>query len=569
MTTLTLRPYQVEALDAVTGAWAGGMKRPAAVLATGLGKTVIFAELARRAAESGRRPFVLVHRDELVRQTVAKLHAVAPSMSIGVVKAERDEHDKDMVVASAQTLGRRSRLDRLPRNAAGLVIIDECHHAAADSYTRIMDHFGCFDQGVDINAVGFTATMDRGDKRALGAVWQEVVFTRDTLYGISNGYLTDVKGFQVTVGGLNLAEVARSRGDYQDGDLGDAMIASGAGEVTANAYREQATLDDGTLRQGILFAPTVASARGFAEALNDEKITTEVITGETTTDDRRDIYGRAIEHRTTVLASCMVLTEGFDMPQMSCAVIARPTSREALYAQMVGRVLRPSPGKRDALVIDVAGVSSKLALATLATLAPPDLDDIEVEPGETLFEAIERVMKHREAMGLKPIEGITEIQEVDLFKNSTSAWLTTKGGVWFIPTQAGYVFLSPDNRPDAAPGTWLIGKTADQYRKAGRPSVRYALGSSVEIHPQHWGWVRGDGLGLEYTMAFAERVAQELDPTVSSRTASWRAGRNAPSDAQRGLAARLGIEVPEGMTRSALSDAMSTHYASKILDRRV
>lgn len=559
---LKLRDYQTDAIDAVQAAWAAGTKRPAVVLPTGMGKTVIFAELIRIVHTRGGRPLVLVHRDELVRQTVAKVHTIAPGMTVGIIKAERQDTDQDVIVASVQTLGRRTRLAQVPAGNFTAVIVDECHHAAADSYTRIMEYFGCFDTDLPVRAVGFTATMERGDSRALGDVWQEVVSTKDIMYGIEHGYLVDPLGRKVTVDGLDLGEVARSRGDWQDNDLGEALLASGAGDITAQAYLDEAQLPDGTLRKGILFAPTVKAAEGFAAAFTDAGIPTEVIVGETTVEDRQAIYRRVSAGTTRVIASCMVLTEGFDMPEMSCAVIARPTSRAGLYIQMVGRVLRPFPGKDDALVMDVVGVSQRHALACLADLMPGD--HIVVNDGESLAEAVERTKRLRAGMAGMEIDGERSIEDVDLFHRSTSAWLKTNGGIWFLPTKLGYIFLAPDTRPTADVDSWLIGKTADQYRKAAAKSKRYALDSDDDVRGDSWGWLRG-AQGIEYAMAFAEQYAEALDGSVSSRKSSWRAKRNMPSPAQTGLAERLGIET-FGMNKSQVSDAISTFYASRCLD---
>ncbi len=132
---LTLRPYQREAIDAVTAAWDEGMKRPALVLSTGLGKTVIFSHLASEYIErTGRQVLILVHRDELADQAMAKIREIAPGLSVGKVKAASNQTTRDVVVASVQTLSRASRLQKLldvtdNGKTVGLVITDECFPA--------------------------------------------------------------------------------------------------------------------------------------------------------------------------------------------------------------------------------------------------------------------------------------------------------------------------------------------------------------------------------------------------------------------------------------------------------
>ncbi|MBO9387312.1 MAG: DEAD/DEAH box helicase family protein, partial [Thermomicrobium sp.] len=117
------RPYQREAVEAVLRAYERGLQRVLVSLPTGTGKTIVFALVAK---ERGGRTLILVHRDELVRQAVEKLSLVWPDASVGIVKAELDQHDAHVVVASVQTLSRPKRLERVTMDFA-TVIVDEAH----------------------------------------------------------------------------------------------------------------------------------------------------------------------------------------------------------------------------------------------------------------------------------------------------------------------------------------------------------------------------------------------------------------------------------------------------------
>jgi superfamily II DNA or RNA helicase len=543
--TLKLRDYQREALDSLRTAWGiGQILRAAVVLPTGLGKTVIFAELCREAVREGRKPVILVHREELAQQAADKLRTVDPTLTVGIVKAERDELDADVLVCSVPTLARSPRIERvvrsLPPADRRLIVVDECHHSAAATWVRVLRDLGSFTAAP---TAGFTATLSREDSKHLGDVWEKVVYTRDILYGIRRGFLTDVRGLQITVEDLDLSTVAKSRGDYQEGALGEAMLRSDAGTIIADAVKEHAPD-----RPSVLFAPTVQTTKVFAEDLNEAGVRTEVITGETPNDERRAIFKRHATGETQVLSNCMVLTEGWDAPHTSCAIIARPTQASGLYVQMVGRVLRPFPGKPDALVLDVVGVTNRHALATIATLTK---SKVVVEDGETLAEAAARAEAEQKAIEQgKPADAVRAAGElaaieVDLFHGSSSVWLQTYAGTWFIPTKDWTFFLWPQN----GSGLWNLGrKPTWRNRQAGRG-----------------GWIR-EGLEIGYAMAIGEAEAAEVDPSVSQKSASWRRKSNKPSDAQLEQVARYSLPYVEGMNKSEVSDLISIHYASRDLD---
>jgi superfamily II DNA or RNA helicase len=560
---LPLREYQREALAALNAAWSGerrptgkgAVKRPAVVLPTGMGKTVIFSHGIAQAHAAGTRPLVLVHREELAQQAKAKLHDVMPGASIGIVKADRDETDADVIVGSVPTLARASRRERL-RNV-GLVIADECHHAAAPSWRRVLEHFGAFEDSRGARAAGFTATMDRGDGAHLGDVWQEVVFRRDILDGVRGGFLVNPVGRRVQIADLELDAVRKSRGDWQAGDLGDALTDADAATAIAEAYSEHARYDEshpraGEVRPGVVFAPTVQTAYDFAEALNAAGIVTEVVEGDTPAEERARIYDRFRTGETRVLSNCMVLTEGWDAPWAEVAVIARPTQSASLYVQMVGRVLRPWPegGKRDALVLDVVGVTGMHSLATLAVLTSSPVD--QVKDGESLAEAVARTANRVEAGELfltsngRP-DGMLVSAAVDLFAESTSVWLQTIAGRrWFIPTKETIYFL----HEDPATATWSVGRVPNK----GPANVR---AEQLEA-----------GLSMTAAMSWAESYAAEEDPSISGRRSSWR--RKPVTQHQTGMLARLGIppEIVTGWRQGQVSDLISMAVATMRLDFR-
>jgi len=541
VTTLKLRDYQRQALDAVYDAWSEGVRRPAVVLPTGAGKTVVFAHLTQEFRNSyvhgvpdkGRRVIVLVHRDELADQAMNKLRQVLPEdVSVGKVKATHDQTDADVMVCSVQTLasaGRRERLlaDEGRHGNVGLIITDECHHAAAASYRKVYDAFP------EALQVGVTATLERNDGKSLGDVWDDVVYTKSILWMVSKGYLTDVRAKAVDVSTLDMSGVKRTGADWAAGDLGRALEESGALGAVSRAYQEH-----GEGRRAIVFTPTVATAEAVAADLNGAGVPSGMISGETPRDERRHLFEEFRQGRLRTLVNCMVLTEGFDAPWAEVAVIARPTRSRALYTQMVGRVLRPWEGKKDALVLDLVGASAN-GLRTLIDLEPGAVR--KMRDGESLADAV--VREAEEGDQKVPAGSIAfelRVRDLDVFAASPTAWHRTHGGVMFIDIgRKKRVFLWPSSQE---PGKWDV-------------CAQDETGAGVTQY---------QALDLSMALAWGEAKAEDHQEFSTRRNASWR--RGTPSEAQLRAARALGVD-PKGLGRGELGDALSVAAASRDLDR--
>lgn len=566
---LTLRDYQRDAVESVHRAWAGEQRgtgtgaanRVAVVLATGLGKTVIFAHPSFRAPILARRPgsrmLVLVHRDELAVQTVAKIHSIDPRTRVGRVQAGHDDVDAEVIVASVQTLAREARRSRV--RDVGMIVVDEAHHAVARTYVDTLRHFGAFD---GTPTAGFSATLGRADEGKLGDIWQEVVIERDIAWGIRHGHLVDVRRSLVQVADLDLSKVKRVGGDLSADGVASALDDAQAPEQVAKAYAEHASD-----RQGVAFWPDVTTAHEGADAMSALGIPTAVVTGVTSVAERADIFSRMRRGDVQVVSNCMVLTEGWDMPQASCAAIVRPTQSASLYVQMAGRVLRPHRGpavpgfaaKRDALILDFVGVASRHRLATFADLSiTTQTKRDELGDDVSLIEAIdeiERVGSDSATVGTeRPIlpDGPLVTSDVDLFAESATLWLQTRAGTRFIPAGGHLIFLWPEPG-----GLWTIGQTlADRGPGHARP---LASGMMLDLAMRH-AEQRAGLLEAESAKAAGARGA-----ALSTRSASWRQGSRPATDAQLAYAARYGLRWSERPTKAVASDAISVAKASHTL----
>lgn len=515
---LPLRGYQRAAIAAIDEAAARGVTRQLLVLPTGSGKTVIFAHLA---AASRKRVLILVHRDELARQTVAKLLQVDPGADVGVVKAARDEHDAHVVVASVQTLSRPARLARIVKDF-GLVIVDEAHHATAATYLDVLAAVGSMDPGGPVT-LGFTATAGRADGDALGRAWEEITYQRGILQMIAEGYLCDVRALAVTAD-VDLGNVRQAHGDYTDGALGEALEAAHALEAAAIAYRRHA--GD---RKGVAFAPTVATSTELARLLSDQGIPAEHLDGTTHPDDRRAILARLASGKTQVVTNCMVLTEGWDEPSVSCMLNCRPTQNRGLFIQMAGRVLRTHPGKADALILDVGGAAS-LGLATVADLA--GLPGGSVGDGETLRAAAGRILAEQENQAAV---AALRAQEIELFRRSDLRWLEA-GSTWVLPAGSDVTMaLVP-----AGESAWNV------YRLP-----RHGVPVLDSGRPMPMEWARG----------VAEEIARANGGVLSAADARWRTRPATPQQAQ--FLDRIGHGAPQN--RGDAADLITVYMTRKSL----
>lgn len=554
---LDLRPYQRDAVSAALRAVDDGVQRPAIVLPTGAGKSVVIGGLFKEHVfrsmlnHTGRRAVVVAHRTELIEQNADKIRRVAPNLRVGIVKAERDQTGHDVISASVQSLvAKRNGRPRMSYiSDVGLVVIDEAHHAAADSYMQVLAHFGCFnDDGAW--ALGLTATMIRGDDKALGDIWQDVVYSKSIAWMIEQGWLVRPRGLRVRIPDLNLAKVRKSRGDYSDGALGEAIEGSMAPELVAKAYAEHAPG-----KQGILFAPTVATAELYRDALREVGITAELVAGITPDDERRRILRRFEDGAIQVLCNCMVLTEGTDLPMAEVCVIGRPTLNRGLLIQMAGRVLRLHPGKESALIMDVSGATERHSLLGAIELFGEQNVDVPVE-GEEPPESNQPELEDLYAIpteldqelddGPTWLTGPTEVVEVDLFHGSKSMWQRTFGGIWFLSAVGQndshrYVIV----QRSAEPGFWDVIEM--DARTRGRSS-----------------WVAQRVGDLSYAMAYAEGNISASEQMAARKDQRWQ--RAAPTDKQKWLAGRLGVTVNEFMTKGEVSQAIEQVKASQRID---
>lgn len=382
---MELRPYQKECISAIEEQPSGSYL---AQMATGLGKTVTFANIPRH----GNRMLILSHREELVEQPRKYFDC-----SYGVERASSHSNGEEVVSASVQTMVRR--LDRYDPDDFGLIICDEAHHAAAKTYRDIFHYFR------PDKLIGFTATPNRGDKIRLDNVFSRIIFQRDLRWGIQNGFLCDIACWRVDIG-YDLSAVHTRRGDYAPGELEEAM--DGTADAIVQTYRELA------VGATLIFAVSVHQCEEIAKRIDGAV----VVTGETK--DRAAIIDSFTRGEIPCIVNCMVFTEGTDIPRVETVIVARPTQSESLYAQMVGRGLRLYPGKDKLRLIDCVGVTGKSSLCTAPSLLGLDMSAVPARKSSEIQGNLFDLPMKIAAASDTPESWIKNIRIVDLWAQEQS-----------------------------------------------------------------------------------------------------------------------------------------------------
>jgi superfamily II DNA or RNA helicase len=328
----TLRDYQQDLISKTFAAWSSGMRKVLLQLSTGGGKTIIFAVVASELTCRGEGVLVVAHREELILQAADKM-AVTTGVQPGIIKAGYKPTDSLIQVGSIQTLARRKTYPK-----AELVIVDEAHHASAASYRKLLDAYP------NALILGVTATPRREDGYGLRDVFDHLVCSISTLELITLGYLTEYKliaGFK-----YSKHKVPQKR-DFTKKEL----------EQVASDYKPEEVLKQWNNfcagKKTILFAVNVMHSKAIAAKFRAAGISCEHLDGETPQSERKAILDRFKSGTTKIISNCAILTEGFDCPDSEAVVIARPTTSVTLWLQMLGRVLRPAPGKNYATILDM------------------------------------------------------------------------------------------------------------------------------------------------------------------------------------------------------------------------
>lgn len=332
---LNLRPYQTDLIERTRQAMRNGAKRVLIQSSTGSGKTITIAQMLASAAARGKRAWFLVHRKELLDQSVQTFIESA-DIHTGIVAAQYPASPLAPVqVCSVPSLARRAASLRAP----DLIVWDECHHVASVTWSALAQQFP------DAHHIGLTATPIRLDGRGLGAYFDTLLEGPSTAALMAAGWLSRYRFF--APGTVSMQGVHRVAGDYDKREAAERMQQS---TVVGDAVGHY--LQHGNGGRALVFAWSIEASKAIADSFKFHGVEAEHVDGETSRGARHDAMQRFRAARLRVLCNVDLFGEGLDVPAVDCVFLLRPTASLGLYLQQVGRGLRPAPNKQHVAIFD-------------------------------------------------------------------------------------------------------------------------------------------------------------------------------------------------------------------------
>lgn len=535
------RSYQLEAEEASLSNFDKNVRRQLLNMATGTGKTIVFGKLLKRfKSRLPGQAIVLAHREELIKQSIEKIHLVCPEFKVDEERAEHkaDPSTADVIVASVASLGRKgtSRVDKYNWEHFDKLIVDEAHHATADSYRNIFHLFGTHREGNKL-LLGVTATPQRSDGKALAEIFQKIVYVYSIRQAIEDGWLVDVRGFRVHTG-TNLSEVKTSGGDFAQDELAGVVNTPARNRLIVSKWNEL-----GQKRQTVAFTVDIQHARDLAAEFEGAGVIAAAVWGNDP--DRAEKLRLHRFGKIQVLCNCGVLTEGYDDWQIGCIILARPTKSGVLFTQMVGRGTRlqeglgnlkewikknslclpyasadggeyATPIKQDCIVIDVVDISGKHSLVTLPTLMGLQTAlDLKGKSLVGAVQAIEQAQKdhpNADFGKLTDIDGLKAfVESIDMFDVRFPEIVEECSDLsWYKVGEDTYQMLIPKSSDSEKTGSVKIFQNLlDQWEIVGN------------IRGQQFHGIR---TSIEESFKVADEQVRERVPNVLklvSRKATW------------------------------------------------
>lgn len=315
-----LRDYQQETVDNIYQSMKQGNRRIIVQQPPRTGKTVIMAEIARKTTGKGNRVMFIIHRKEVLAQAKSTFEQQNVNMNLATM-------------GMVQMLTRRVKKLAEPQ----LILIDEAHHALSQSYRRIIDAFP------NAYILYFTATPIRTGHDQLDQIADDIIIGKSIKWLTQHHFLAPFHYYGL--GDIDRSKLRKSNSDYSSQSMNEAISHQIYGHIVEQYQR----LANG--KQAVVYCHSIESAKKVTEQFSQVGITAAEIDGSTDSKVRERLVQRFRDQQLTILANVNLFTEGVDLPNVDCVIIARPTSSLALYLQFSMRCLNPRKGKT-AIIID-------------------------------------------------------------------------------------------------------------------------------------------------------------------------------------------------------------------------
>ncbi|KAF2731491.1 P-loop containing nucleoside triphosphate hydrolase protein [Polyplosphaeria fusca] len=397
---IKLRQYQEECIQSVLSYLEKGHKRLGVSLATGSGKTVIFTHLIDRipAVGDASQTLVLAHRRELVEQAARHCSNTYPDKHVDIEMGNNHASGAaDITVASIQSIMSGDRVLKFDPGRFKLVLVDEAHHIVSSQYLDVLQHFGLrhsadWTKVAAPALVGVSATFSRFDGRKLGAVIDHIVYHRDYVEMIEENWLSDVIFTTVEIkADLNKIQTG-ANGDFQTGALSKAINTEETNEIVVRAWLARAKERKSTL----VFCVDLKHVSNLTAKFREHGVAAQFVTGDTpklTRSARVDAFRNG---EFPVLLNCGVFTEGTDIPNIDCVLLARPTKSRNLLVQMIGRGMRLHKEKENCHIIDMVAALSTGVISTPTLFGLDPAEIVEEADREKMTELKDRKERERE-----------------------------------------------------------------------------------------------------------------------------------------------------------------------------
>jgi ATP-dependent helicase IRC3 len=516
----TMRPYQSECVMAMRHALNSGVSRQLAVLPTASGKTVMFVTAQRQL--NMPTMLILAHREELINQSAAKVRQISPDLKVGIEKADYSASDDcQVVVASVPTLGRtnsRKRLERFPKDYFSMIVVDECHHAGAKTYLNILRYFE------PELLLGVTATPMRGDGIDLANIFDEIVYQKTIPELIEEGerdarlgpYLSRIRGSRITTD-VDLRHINIRAGEFAEGELALAVNVDARNSKIISAVEQHFT----DRKSIMIFCADRKHTETLCQQFNDRGHDAVYVLGNTEDGARADRVKEFHDGKARIMLNCAVFTEGTDIPRIDGIVLARPVLSPVLYMQMIGRGLRPFPGKEYCHIMDVVDCAGRANVRSIGDafgvrgvdflkedvyekakivrqamdMGVNVFDDDDINDVERRADVVEKVVKgtvriETRAQFIDILDAAAVAQEIE--NSSKFPWIKIHNNL--------YILSMPDRTVTElqcnALGEWSIHhqnnrNVLENYTK-DEPPFKWADKNIKEIYPESWRMKRID-----------------------------------------------------------------------------